>query len=385
MSRSVKVTAILAVAAGVSLAQTQPPPDLTLTQAQCRDHNGAQKVCRLGDTLYVAFGNLQDWTKAAPGTNKPQSLVLVLNDRVLKGLTARGPNSDYKELAFDLTRLGTDDPDGKDNRAAWDAILAKGSQNVSVGVALGGAAPFFGGLKVWLQVFPSYTWLIVSFQVILIVGFLILAVRSDIVRDAPSSGGTKMSYSLARCQMAFWFFIIIASFSYIWAVTGDHDSVTPGALILMGISGATGLSSMVVDSSKRSQRQSLETEEKELQERLGEIAPALATVPTPANAGDLKTEQQQKQARLDQVQTSLNNLPSAPDVSDGFLQDILRDETGVSFHRFQMAAWTIVLGFVFVVNVIGSLAMPDFSATLLGLMGISSGTYIGFKIPDPPK
>jgi hypothetical protein len=29
--------------------------------------------------------------------------------------------------------------------------------------------------------------------------------------------------------------------------------------------------------------------------------------------------------------------------------------------------------------------MPDFSATLLGLMGISSGTYIGFKASDAPK
>jgi hypothetical protein len=77
--------------------------------------------------------------------------------------------------------------------------------------------------------------------------------------------------------------------------------------------------------------------------------------------------------------------PSPPGPSEGFLLDILRDETGVSFHRFQMAAWTVVLGFVFVISVYRSLAMPDFSATLLGLMGISAGTYIGFKIPDPPK
>jgi hypothetical protein len=50
-----------------------------------------------------------------------------------------------------------------------------------------------------------------------------------------------------------------------------------------------------------------------------------------------------------------------------------------------MATWTVVLGFVFAVAVYQSLAMPDFSATLLGLMGISAGTYVGFKIPDPPK
>jgi hypothetical protein len=26
--------------------------------------------------------------------------------------------------------------------------------------------------------------------------------------------------------------------------------------------------------------------------------------------------------------------------------------------------------------------MPDFNSTVLGLMGISAGTYIGFKIPS---
>jgi len=185
--------------------------------------------------------------------------------------------------------------------------------------------------------------------------------------------------------MAFWFFVIVAAYNYIWMVTGDWDSLTAGALILIGISAATGLGSVVVDSSKRDQRQSLQCEQAALTKRLAALKPSIAGVSAPPNLTDLQAEQQQKQARLAQVNTSLNNLPSPPGPSDGFLLDILRDETGVSFHRFQMAAWTIVLGFVFAVAVYRSLAMPDFSATLLGLMGISAGTYIGFKIPDPPK
>jgi hypothetical protein len=31
------------------------------------------------------------------------------------------------------------------------------------------------------------------------------------------------------------------------------------------------------------------------------------------------------------------------------------------------------------------LAMPEFSATLLGLMGLSAGTYVGLKIPEMTK
>ncbi len=33
-------------------------------------------------------------------------------------------------------------------------------------------------------------------------------------------------------------------------------------------------------------------------------------------------------------------------------------------------------------EVYNELAMPEFSATLLGLLGISAGTYVGFKLPE---
>ena len=37
---------------------------------------------------------------------------------------------------------------------------------------------------------------------------------------------------------------------------------------------------------------------------------------------------------------------------------------------------------VFAVTVYDTLAMPDFHASLLALMGISSATYAGMKIPE---
>jgi hypothetical protein len=40
----------------------------------------------------------------------------------------------------------------------------------------------------------------------------------------------------------------------------------------------------------------------------------------------------------------------------------------------------LILGVVFVSEVLTKLAMPVFDATLLALMGISSGTYLGFKV-----
>ena len=58
------------------------------------------------------------------------------------------------------------------------------------------------------------------------------------------------------------------------------------------------------------------------------------------------------------------------------------EANGISFHRFQMAAWTIVLGIIFVKGVYENLAMPEFNTTLMGLLGLSAGTYLGLKIPE---
>lgn len=71
--------------------------------------------------------------------------------------------------------------------------------------------------------------------------------------------------------------------------------------------------------------------------------------------------------------------------SDSFLEDLLSDANGYSFHRFQIFVWTIVLGILFVRSVWAELAMPQFSETLLGLMGVSAGTYLGFKFPERPS
>ena len=88
--------------------------------------------------------------------------------------------------------------------------------------------------------------------------------------------------------------------------------------------------------------------------------------------------------RLAQINEQIASItPSASaGISAGFLRDILSDGSGYSFHRFQIFAWTIVLGVIFVSSVYNGLTMPEFSTTLLGLMGLSSGTYIGFKFPE---
>jgi len=128
--------------------------------------------------------------------------------------------------------------------------------------------------------------------------------------------------------MAWWFFIILSSFIGIWLVTGSL-TFPNSSLILLGISGATALAAVVID-------------------------------PNPKKPTDGKQE------------WSMGK----------FFQDILSDKDGIAFHRFQIFGWTIILGLIFIAKVINENAQPTFDVTLLTLMGISSGTYIGFKFPE---
>jgi hypothetical protein len=191
--------------------------------------------------------------------------------------------------------------------------------------------------------------------------------------------------------MAFWFFLIFASYLGIWLITGALDTITVSLLGLMGISAGTALSEALIDSSKDTasaaklqdlagEKQALEQDLSGLQEQIAGI-----TALTPDNQADrdsLNRQLQDSRSRLAQVSQQMQALTPPPDSTRGFLLDILSDGSGYSFHRFQIFAWTILLGIMFVSAVYNNLTMPEFSATLLGLMGISSGTYIGFKFPE---
>ena len=68
-----------------------------------------------------------------------------------------------------------------------------------------------------------------------------------------------------------------------------------------------------------------------------------------------------------------------------FLRDILTNRDGAGLHRFQIVVWTVALGVAFAFEVWKNLAMPRFDGTLLGLLGIGSATYVGFKTVEAPK
>ena len=132
------------------------------------------------------------------------------------------------------------------------------------------------------------------------------------------------------------------------------------------------------------QKQAIEQGITQTQSDLDAIDPATATATDQSNRELLNRQMTDSRTRLNQIDQQLRTLDSqsAPTTSQGFLRDLLSDGSGYSFHRFQIFAWTIVLGIIFVSSVYNNLTMPEFSTTLLGLMGLSAGTYIGFKFPE---
>jgi hypothetical protein len=230
-----------------------------------------------------------------------------------------------------------------------------------------------------------------------------LARESDIIRDRkPVLWKQRKPYSLSRSQAAWWFFFVIIGFIFIWVVTGQRD-LSPSVLVLLGIGFATAIGSTVIDQSRTStplteetaqssdlttlvqQKDALERELTDLEKKL---KPASATgQPPTADADKLQAEaafdakQQEYEAKIKEIRTKFPDALGWNHTK--FHIDILSDASGVNFHRFQMVVWTVVLGIIFIHEVLSRLSMPEFSTTLLTMMGISSGTYLIGKSSEP--
>jgi len=104
-----------------------------------------------------------------------------------------------------------------------------------------------------------------------------------------------------------------------------------------------------------------------------------ARQPTSIKIADLVPKQSEIDA---QRVVAISRYKKLTGQSEAWFIDILSDANGVSLHRFQLFAWTAILGIVFIVASYRNLAMPIFDTTLMGLLGLSAGTYLGLKIPE---
>jgi hypothetical protein len=379
-------------------AQNTGNPNCTSATARVTDvYNEVpgNKTAQLRDTITIQVTGLDSLLAEAKcrgdasGAGKPEDIVLYLDDRPVPDLVAFPPTDpQHGILKFPLRR-------SEDSRDVWTYVLGKPGfkprkMKVSIGLKHQYAIPVRENMdSLSLDVIPTRWfrfWLLLF--VVFVIGFFYLARRTDLLRDpAPLPGGdARRPYSLARTQASWWFFLILAGYLFIGMITGDFSSsITSTCLILMGISAGTAVGSAFIDASKdtpETARLQAATKQKLSNDvqRLSSDIPTVESV-VKQNPNDPTAEEILAAKQLE-LANKLSQLHKAKNESQFFLQDILSDANGVNFHRFQMLAWTIVLGIIFVGNVYRDLAMPDFNSTLLSLMGISAGTYLGLKIPE---
>jgi hypothetical protein len=352
----------------------------------------------LDDILEVKVDNLEKWV-AANENNDPAKLVPYINGRAIRGNYPDELHVDRGRLIYHL-RISPE------NKEVWIDLLGapegvKRPVTLSVGLENGSA---FDSVHERDNPLPltviSPVYGIVAALIILVTLILLLWLvrKTNIIREPGPNpiSGKKRPYVLGRAQMAFWFFLIYASYVTIWLITGALDTITASLLALMGISAGTALGEALIDDGKdnartnqaqelTAQKQAIEQAVTDVQGQLDSLnASNASSVTDQANKDSMTRQLVEGRTRLNQIDQQLRavQMDIEPHTTQGFLRDVLSDGSGYSFHRFQIFAWTIVLGIIFVSSVYNNLTMPEFSPTLLGLMGLSAGTYIGFKFPE---
>jgi hypothetical protein len=278
----------------------------------------------LADRLTIHVQNFGTLLKQANGNCK--AVVLFIDGMPLKGDKPESCDTVNGHVRYRLLRDRGDDD-------AWHTLLGSPhgyTHNVDVSVGSDAQFPIPSSATFDLEVIPRPQFLaFLGLLALALAIFIYMCRTTSLVRSGTHPVPHERPFSLSLFQMSFWFFLVIAAYVFMWLINDELDTITDSVLGLIGIGAATALGAALIDNNK--------------------------TAPQPDQPGG---------------------------TSQGFLHDVMSDPTGVSLHRFQMFVWTLVLGVIFIGSVYKNLEMPEFSATLLGLMGISSGTYLGFKVPE---
>lgn len=343
-------------------AATCQPSNAKITEVyRVGDASKSETKVWLGDKLAIVLDN--PTALFAEAACRKKSIVLVIDGQATGNKLAVPAGPQDAGLVFFLRpAVGL--------RDFWTALLGRPDfdpRPMRVGVGIEEQPPLPGDKTLRLEVLPI-GWLAfwLAIFIVLVILFFKSAKSSSILRDpmldTEAPAGTEPAFSLSKTQGAWWFFVILACYLLIGIVTGDFtNSINSTAIILLGIGAGTVLGSAAIDASK-------------LNERKAALDQAKKDAAQASAANDAATLTS-KEAEIEALRGE----------SEGFLKDILSDGNGINFHRFQLAVWTVVLSIIFVKDVYVELAMPTFNTTLMGLLGLSAGTYLGLKIPEPIK
>jgi hypothetical protein len=208
-------------------------------------------ACKMGDRVMAKVSNatLNSWENKE-ADRIIDNLVLTLDGQPLVG---RPASYDGKHLIFKLKR----NLDNKDNLKAWRSVLARTTlfapNKMELAIALTGSLERIAPRSIQLELVSNLrVYSAIGLYALLVVAFVIFARSSSIIRDTASRRRDgELPFSLARTQMAWWFFVVLGGFIYIWLVTGDYNTLTASVLGLIGISSTTGLAAISMDTSNK--------------------------------------------------------------------------------------------------------------------------------------
>jgi hypothetical protein len=316
-------------------------------------------------------------------------------------------------LEFTLKR----DAANKESRADWDQVLRTSGISPKMPLAVGiynanrntahvmslplGTDTSDPRMEFHFRRIAWDGWTVVGMILLVgaVIAFFYLLLRTGTVRDttcAVREDGLP-PLSLGRCQMAFWFFLVICAFYFLWLITGrgDTDTINSTILILIGISTGTALGSAIVSKDEETTAAAKSDAAKAAYpNKIKDAQTTLAALKAdrkkidPSDEAAIATKDAAIEAQAGKVAGLKAELKGwRVQNRSQLLLDLLSEEDAsagqgrvIAFHRFQIVVWTLILGVVFVSEVLTKLAMPVFDTTLLTLMGISSGTYLGFKV-----
>lgn len=376
--------------------KTNPgPATLSEMQKYCTDASNPQQQVKnipnagLGDNFFLWVTRNQGKIIGEEGAIASSDMRLFLNEIEIDDSKC------YLVAADDTNAIvGVRLERPQSSKAAWNQILANGglrfrTVRVTIGASKKKPLPSRALLGLYLMQWKWYFWLFLGIFFVLAIVLLQNDRFKNMLRDdGPVKGpaGAIPAYSLSRVQMAYWFALSILAYVLIWGITGDRDTVNNDILALIGISAGTFLGAVSIDSSKKSQAQTNlpAATAKLVQAQNVAAAATVALNAAPADPAALANANLATQTAAIQHDAvyRLGCQATVPQHKGGFWTDILCDADGISFHRFQIVAWSLVLGVIFVNVIFTTLSMPTFGNTLLGLMGISAGTYLGFKFPE---
>ncbi len=226
--------------------------------------------------------------------------------------------------------------------------------------------------------------------------------RYPILRDIPvdsTLSSVRRPFSLGRVQMAVWTTIIIGTIAFVYAVhSGDSGSLPVIDPKLIGLLGGSGLTTVLAGAVDVNKDKAVETASAsfrgtavavralnaQIQSALTLRDAAGMRIPNVNAVTKLFADRADQLGNMSQY-VKTGQRSQRDDVKSGFLADLLTDQNGNSLHRLQLVLFTGLYAVFFVVHgltvgVEEALKAP-MSDQILGLMGVTGGVYVGFKVP----